>query len=237
MLGVGSSRVQGMQPNMSSLPAAATLKASCQAPTFSLSGMAKGSAPRPSASRGTCLGRSGRHAVCDWGLGATAASEHRTIPTAAAHASFPACRSQNRSLTHPVVLDKVLEVDCRRLPHLHRHRLERDQLGGGRQGGRAAEGRLQQHNSLRCQSNVAESNPTNWAAQGPLPARPGRKAAGGNRRRRRAAPPHLEHMQAVDGLLAGLFQVRGGRLDLLLGQGRRGAAASVGCSGGLAASC
>lgn len=40
--------------------------------------MAKGSAPRPSASRGTCLERHKRHAVCDWGLGATAASENRT---------------------------------------------------------------------------------------------------------------------------------------------------------------
>ena len=53
-----------------------------------------------------------------------------------------------------------------------------------------------------------------------------RKAAGGNRRRRAAPPPHLEHVQAIAGLLAGLLQVRGCRLDLLLRQGGEGRGAS-----------
>lgn len=37
--------------------------------------------------------------------------------------------------THPVVLDKVLEIDGCRLPHLQRHRLKRDELGKGGAGG------------------------------------------------------------------------------------------------------
>ncbi len=73
------------------------------------------------------------------GLGSNSSQRESHIPTAAAHAGCPAWDVHNHSgFAYPVVLDKVLEVDCRRLPHLHRHGLERDQLGGEWQGGRAA---------------------------------------------------------------------------------------------------
>lgn len=94
------------------------------------------------------------------------------------------------------------------------------------QGGSAA-ARLLHSNRLRFQEIATAAGATNWAAEGVTTAWASRKAAGGNRRRRCRVPlPHLQHVQAIDGLLAGLLQVRGGRLDLLLGQGTRGGAAA-----------
>lgn len=83
---------------------------------------------RPSRAAPACWQQAGKRCCdrCCTGVGHAAgtASSHDTQ-------LFTLQWPSNASSAHPVVLDKVFEVDRRRLPHLHWHRLERDQLGTG----------------------------------------------------------------------------------------------------------